>query len=195
MVYNSMTDQIRECVLVPSIFTDADGNAFGRAGVSVRPAPCSHASELCWKIGTISPDSPAQKAGFIENTDFIVGSPRVLFREENDLFKYLKLSEDKDIQLFVWNSDSKTLRIVNLHPCKWSDDAGIVGCDIFFGVIHRIPLYPGLSSFPFVLQKLPTATPETTDNTVEQQDDDDRPEILKPNAVFKFPNIDRDPSP
>jgi hypothetical protein len=89
-------------------------------------------------------------------------------------------SKDKDMPLFIWNSESKTLRTVIVNPHKWSEDSGILGCDIFFGVIHRIPPCPDLGSFPFSFtQPKPEPEPEKTD--------DDDVEVVKPDAVLQVP--------
>lgn len=133
-VWNSMTETVRDVTVVPQLIGDS-----GYAGVSVRFTSYENAKSLVWHVLEVFPDSPAEKAGFESQNDYIVGSPAVLLKSCNDLFLFFKQSIDKSIPLYVFNSNTKSLRIAYIAPSTWAGD-GIIGCDIGFGIIHQVPI-------------------------------------------------------
>lgn len=133
-VWNSMTETVRDVTVVPQLIGDS-----GYAGVSVRFTSYENAKSLVWHVLEVFEDSPAEKAGFESQNDYIVGSPAVLFKTPNDLFIYFKQSIDKSIPLYVFNSKTQSLRIAYIAPSTWAGD-GIIGCDIGFGIIHQVPI-------------------------------------------------------
>lgn len=133
-VWNSMTEAIRDVTVVPQLVGDS-----GYAGVSVRFTSYENPKSLVWHVLEVFEDSPAEKAGFESQNDYIVGSPAVLFKTSNDLFLFFKQSIDKSIPLYVFNSNTCSLRIAYIAPSTWAGD-GIIGCDIGFGIIHQVPV-------------------------------------------------------
>lgn len=73
-VYNSKRQNVRSLNIVPT----NNWNGQGLLGVSIRFASFENANENVWHILNISPASPAEKAGLISNTDYIVGADSFL---------------------------------------------------------------------------------------------------------------------
>lgn len=133
-VWNSMTETIRDVTVVPRLSGDC-----GYAGVSVRFTSYENAKALVWHVLEVFRDSPAEKAGFESQNDYIVGSPSVLFKTSNDLFLFFKQNVDRPIPLYIFNSRTQSLRIAYIAPSTWAGE-GIIGCDIGFGIIHQVPV-------------------------------------------------------
>lgn len=168
-LYNALTDSFRETALVPAAAPDGSGT--GCAGVVVRHARFDAAPRLVWHVGAVQPGSPAQHAGLAADTDFVVGSPQVVFAREGDLPQYIAENVDVPLALFVWSTVSCTVRVVCVTPTLWSGPGLFVsqalshhhssfhpflhthththrlGCDIMIGALHRIPRPATLPSF------------------------------------------------
>lgn len=117
-LYNALTDSFRETALVPAAAPDGSGT--GCAGVVVRHARFDAAPRLVWHVGAVQPGSPAQHAGLAADTDFVVGSPQVVFAREGDLPQYIAENVDVPLALFVWSTVSCTVRVVCVTPTLWS---------------------------------------------------------------------------
>ena len=126
-LYNSLSDSFRETTLVPG--TAPDGSGSGFAGVVVRFSSFDNAPNLVWHIGAVQPGSPAEKAGLVEESDYVVGSPKVVFSDEDDFSKYVGENVDVPLSFFVWSSVSHTIRIVNVTPSLWGGLGLFVICD------------------------------------------------------------------
>jgi len=143
-LYNSINDSFRVTTLVPAPVPD--GSGAGYAGVVVRYSRFDDAHSLVWHIGVVHPGSPAQKAGLVEGSDYVVGSPNVVFSNQDDFSTYVAENIDVPLSFFVWNTVASCVRIVNVTPSLWGG-VGLLGCEFLFGVLHRIPKTGVLPSF------------------------------------------------
>jgi hypothetical protein len=134
-VYNSKTETIRDTQLIPS---DSWGG-LGLGGISVRFCDYSKVMENVWHVLEVPESSPAAQAGLEAHTDYIVGSPEVVFNNENDFHNLLKSHLDKPLQLYIYSSLTDSVRLVTLVPSENWGGNGVLGCDVGFGLIHRIP--------------------------------------------------------
>ncbi len=57
-----------------------------------------------------------------------------------DLFTLIESSENKQLKLYVYNSDLDTVREVLLTPNSAWGGEGALGCGIGYGYLHRIPV-------------------------------------------------------
>lgn len=93
------------------------------------------------------PSSPAENAGLRPFTDYIIGADSIL-HESEDLFTLIETHEDRSLKLYVYNTETDSCREVNIIPnSRWGGadkpGAGMLGCEIGFGYLHRIPLKNG----------------------------------------------------
>jgi len=134
-VYNSRSETARELVLVPS---DSWGGS-GLAGISIRFCSFELAHEFVWHVLDVYQNSPASEAGLVPRTDYIVGTPELLFSDADDFFTLINFNEGKPLPLYVYNCETDEVRLVTIIPNKNWGGTGSLGCDVGFGILHRIP--------------------------------------------------------
>ncbi|VDN17917.1 unnamed protein product [Gongylonema pulchrum] len=128
------TQTVRQTQITPSQMWGGQG----LLGISIRFCSFEGARENVWHVVYVQPNSPAEIAGLQSNTDYILGAESVLNQAE-DLIAHLQANEGKPIKLYVYNTESDSVREVTLTPnSAWGGD-GCLGCDIGYGYLHRIP--------------------------------------------------------
>lgn len=134
-VFSSKTQNIRVVNISPS--TTWGGQ--GLLGVSIRFCSFEGANENVWHILEVHPSSPAEEAGMIPFTDYIIGADSIL-HESEDLFTLIESHEGRPLKMYVYNIDLDACREVTITPnSKWGGE-GSLGCGIGYGYLHRIPI-------------------------------------------------------
>lgn len=169
-VFSSKTQNIRVVNISPS--TTWGGQ--GLLGVSIRFCSFEGANENVWHILEIHPSSPAEEAGLIPFTDYIIGADSIL-HESEDLFTLIESHEGRPLKMYVYNIDLDACREVTITPnSKWGGE-GSLGCGIGYGYLHRIPIRvlptaagspppdgkPPATALSQPLQPAPTPSPQT----------------------------------
>ncbi|KAM0673393.1 hypothetical protein GVAV_003082 [Gurleya vavrai] len=95
-----------------------------------------NAFSLCYCVLSIQEDSPAFRAGLIENQDYIIGIEGFSVKDEDEFFNYLYKNIDKVVNLIVCNAGMLNLRKVELVPEK----EALLGCEIGSGMLYEIPM-------------------------------------------------------
>lgn len=156
--------------------------------------------ESAWNQGCVSrcaclqdvyPDSPASAAGFEPHTDYIVGTPDVLFNDSEDFFTLVQANIGKPTKLYVYSTNTDNVRSVRASsasslPTPLGDDhtqprvgwkrsvRNIVnlqylclcislGCDVGYGLMHRIPI---------AASALPPDSQEESDGSEDESEED-----------------------
>eukprot|EP00041_Stephanoeca_diplocostata_P016768 m.331467 g.331467 ORF g.331467 m.331467 type:complete len:477 (+) comp20478_c0_seq1:123-1553(+) len=133
-VYSTKNQDVRDVQLTP---TQTWGGS-GLLGVSIRFASFDGASENVWHILDVAPGSPAEKAQFIPQTDYIIAADSVL-DDRDDLFALIERENGREVHFYVYNAITDTCRDVTVVPNdQWGGD-GCLGCGIGYGYLHRIP--------------------------------------------------------
>ncbi|VDL18772.1 unnamed protein product [Hymenolepis diminuta] len=133
-VYSSKTQQFREVTITPS----ANWGGQGLLGLSIRYCSFKGADENVWHVLEVHPGSPAAMAGLQPFTDFIIGTDAV-FNDSEDFFSVVEAHNGQPLRLYVYSSTTDQCREVTLIPnLSWGGD-GMLGCEIGFGYLHRIP--------------------------------------------------------
>lgn len=133
-VYSSKTQICREVVLTPN----SNWGGQGLLGVSIRYCSFDGANENVWHVLDVEPNSPAALAGLIPFTDYIIGSDAVL-NGRDDFYDLIENADGQSVKLYVYNVSSDSCREIRLCPnSKWGG-TGLLGCDIGYGYLHRIP--------------------------------------------------------
>lgn len=154
-VYNSKAQSIRDVEIVPSNMWGGQG----LLGVSIRFCSFEGANENVWHVLEVHPTSPADFAGLIAFSDYIIGADSVL-HESEDLFTLIETHEGKPLKLYVYNADTDSCREVTITPNRnWGGD-GSLGCGIGYGYLHRIPAKPPNMN-KVLTSTIPTPTPKT----------------------------------
>ncbi|CAH8864745.1 unnamed protein product [Trichobilharzia szidati] len=134
VVYSTKSQACREVTLIPNNHWGGQG----LMGVSIRYCSFDRANENVWHVLDVEPKSPAEMAGLKPYTDYIIGANSVL-NSRDDFFDLIDASDGHVIQLYVYNSESDSCREIHLKPdSNWGGN-GLLGCDIGYGYLHRIP--------------------------------------------------------
>ncbi|PSK78682.1 hypothetical protein CJJ07_001454 [Candidozyma auris] len=137
-------------------------NNFQQIGLTVQSEHLKNATYV-WRILNTHPNSPAFEAKLVPQSDYIIGcdscfesdgngkgllsngGERLLSQTILSYYNHHSALQQKDkipIQLYVYNHDYDVLRPVTVHLSReWSKGTvkGILGCDVGYGWLHRIP--------------------------------------------------------
>ncbi|KAJ1969051.1 hypothetical protein IWQ62_000867 [Dispira parvispora] len=138
LVYSTQSHELRPVHLTPRASWTNDPHQ-GIAGCVVRFCNPKAVEENVWHVLTVSPDSPAQRAGLRPHSDYVVGTPLAAFHTQSDFTDMVVQSLDKPLPLLVYNVESQSCREVSIVPQRNWGGEGLLGCDIGFGYLHRIP--------------------------------------------------------
>jgi hypothetical protein len=84
--------------------------------------------------------SPAFLAGLVAYKDYIIGSGDIIIRHVDDLSQILQDNDESVLTLNVYNSETESIREVEIIPNRNWGGEGLLGCGIGTGVLHRIPM-------------------------------------------------------
>ena len=136
MVFNIKSESTRLVQMTPS---DSWGG-HGLLGVTIRLDDYAHADERLIRILSISPNSPAFIAGLQPLKDYLLGTATVSFGSDLILCDILEEYEEKVIEIYVYNTESDEVRVINLMPSlAWGDGEGLLGAEVGTGYLHRLP--------------------------------------------------------
>merc|ERR1719342_375721 len=158
-----MSQTVREEFITPSTLWGGQG----LLGVSIRFCSFEGANENVWHILDVSPNSPAEMAGFRQFSDYIIGADSVL-HESEDLFSLIEAHEGRPLKLYVYNTETDHCREVSITPNGAWGGEGSLGCGIGYGYLHRIPIgdeeYPAPTGdqAPAVNVPVPSVAPVAT---------------------------------
>lgn len=130
-VYGVKGQQIRE------IYAPIPPNGAGLE-LSLQWAPLS-VSEDVWHILDVIPNSPADVAGLLPYSDYVIGSPERELHGESALGDLVESFMNQPLRLYVYNHEYDVTRMVTITPAKtWGGD-GAMGCVLGYGALHRVP--------------------------------------------------------
>ena len=92
-----------------------------------------------WHITSILPNSPASIAGLQANGDYIIGTPSSFLSSEAAISELAEDYTGRELTLFVYNHLSNTTREVKITPNRGWGGEGLLGCELGFGPVHRLP--------------------------------------------------------
>lgn len=138
-VYSSRDEGVRVTTVTPR---DNWGGK-GLLGLSIRFCQLKGAGEFVWHILDVYPQSPATTAGLIAHTDYIVGASDVVFSSADDFFNLINAKMGEVVKLYVYNSTTEEIRLVNIVPNRNWGGEGSLGCDVGYGLLHKIPAGTG----------------------------------------------------
>lgn len=80
-------------------------------------------------------NSPAMRAGLINNQDYIVGVENVYLVDEDHFLNYLYKKIGSPVYLIVYNGGMESLRRVEVVP----ESGNLLGCELNSGILYGIP--------------------------------------------------------
>ena len=92
-----------------------------------------------WHILEVIPNSPADNAGLLPYSDYIVGTPEGIVRGESGLGELVEDYMARPLRLFVYNHEYDVTRLLTLTPSRNWGGEGALGCVLGYGHLHKIP--------------------------------------------------------
>ncbi|ORZ41381.1 GRASP55/65 PDZ-like domain-domain-containing protein, partial [Catenaria anguillulae PL171] len=138
-VYSARSNDYSELSITPQWWTDNQQD--GLIGCSIRYCDYQGALAHVWHVVEVLPNSPAQQAGLVVDSDYIVGTPEIVLREQQDLYALIAArgNEGKPLRLFVYSTVQRAVRDVTLCPRKDWGGEGLIGAELGYGALHKIP--------------------------------------------------------
>lgn len=87
-------------------------------GCSIRFCSFERAGENVWHVLDVSPNSPAEMAGIIPYSDYIIGSPHMTLRNEDDFYTLVEEYLGKPLRIYLYNSEWDSCREVSFKCVK-----------------------------------------------------------------------------
>ncbi len=107
-------------------------------GLSLQYSPLSLATNI-WHVLDVAPNSPADNAGLLPYSDYILGTPEGALHGESALGEVVEDFIGRPLRLYVYNNEYNVTREVTINPSRgWGGD-GAIGCTLGFGALHRVP--------------------------------------------------------
>ncbi|KAG0354397.1 Golgi reassembly-stacking protein 2 [Podila minutissima] len=172
----------------------------GLLGCSIRFCMFDAANDVVWHVLDVAHGSPAETAGLCAHSDYVIGTPYGIMRGEGDLYDLVEDNIGEPLRLYVYNSDMDNVREIVIVPNEVWGGEGLLGCDVGYGYLHRLPrgshLRRDTDSSPRRTPSLPypptqpAVEPSYTRNTMPSSFFSEQP----PNIVAPMPRPPRSPS-
>ncbi|KAI1408833.1 GRASP55/65 PDZ-like domain-containing protein [Hypoxylon sp. FL1857] len=107
-------------------------------GLSLQWTPLSVASNV-WHVLDVAPNSPADLAGFLPYSDYILGTPDGTLHGESGLGELVDDYIGRPLKLWVYNNEYNVTREVEIVPSREWGGEGALGCVLGYGALHRLP--------------------------------------------------------
>ena len=107
-------------------------------GLQLQWSPLNTVEDV-WHILDVMPNSPADVAGLLPYSDYVIGSPEGLLRGDAGLGELVEEFMNRPLRLFVYNNEYDVTRMVTITPAKNWGGEGALGCVLGYGALHRIP--------------------------------------------------------
>ncbi|RKF74164.1 Uncharacterized protein C1D4.02c [Golovinomyces cichoracearum] len=92
-----------------------------------------------WHILDVPVNSPADKAGLLPYSDYIIGAPDGNLHGEIGLGELVESHIGQSLVLYVYNNEFDVTREVTVNPVRDWGGEGALGCVLGFGALHRLP--------------------------------------------------------
>lgn len=92
-----------------------------------------------WHVLDVPANSPADLAGLLPYSDYILGSPEGVLHGESGLSEIVEDHIGRPLRLYVYNNEYDVTREITLHPSREWGGEGALGCVLGYGALHRLP--------------------------------------------------------
>lgn len=110
----------------------------GSLGLSLQWTPLAAVSNI-WHILDVPANSPADVAGLLPYSDYILGSPEGVLHGESGLGELVEDHIGRPLRLYVYNNEYDVTREVTIQPSRDWGGQGALGCILGYGALHRLP--------------------------------------------------------
>lgn len=92
-----------------------------------------------WHVLDVPANSPADLAGLLPYSDYILGSPEGTLHGESGLGEIVEDHIGRPLRLYVYNNEYDVTREITLQPSREWGGEGALGCVLGYGALHRLP--------------------------------------------------------
>lgn len=107
-------------------------------GLSLQWTSLSTVSNI-WHILDVPASSPADLAGLLPYSDYILGTPEGVLHGESGLGELVEDHIGRPLRLYVYNNEYDVTREITIHPSRDWGGEGALGCVLGYGALHRLP--------------------------------------------------------
>jgi hypothetical protein len=107
-------------------------------GLTLQWTSLSAASNI-WHILDVPANSPADIAGLLPYSDYILGTPEGVLHGEGGLGELVEDHIGRPLRLYVYNNEYNVTRELTIHPSRDWGGEGALGCVLGYGALHRLP--------------------------------------------------------
>lgn len=107
-------------------------------GISLQYSPLALAANI-WHVLDVPANSPADVAGLLPYSDYILGSPEGPLYGEGGLGELVEDFIGRPMRLYVYNNEYNVTREVTIQPSRDWGGQGALGCVLGYGALHRLP--------------------------------------------------------
>ncbi|TKX24523.1 GRASP55/65 PDZ-like domain-containing protein [Elsinoe australis] len=163
----------------------------GSLGLALQWTPLANTEDV-WHILDVSPNSPADNAGLLPFSDYVIGSPEGPLRGENGMPELVESFMNRPLRLYVYNHEYDVTRSVTITPARGWGGEGALGCVLGYGALHRVPAplteptqAPGETLFETARfsNEEPRASPAMLQNGFQSQPSAGAPELITPTGM------------
>ena len=141
-LWNTRLEETKEFTIRPrSDWPDAKGRLGATVKYLANMDETTGGSCAGLHVLEIFPNSPAADAGLRADSDYLLASADNILYTLSDL-EALVNTDGCELTLTVFDSVSCTQRQVQIKPNSTWGGKGVLGCDLGFGAVHRVPKYP-----------------------------------------------------
>jgi hypothetical protein len=84
-------------------------------------------------------NSPADTAGLLPHSDYILGTPEGVLHGESGLGELVEDHIGRPLRIYVYNNEYDVTREVTIQPSRDWGGEGALGCVLGYGALHRLP--------------------------------------------------------
>lgn len=107
-------------------------------GLTLQWTPVSVVSNI-WHVLDVPANSPADTAGLLPYSDYILGTPEGVLHGEGGLSELVEDHIGRPLRLYVYNNEYNVTREVTIQPSRDWGGEGALGCVLGYGALHRLP--------------------------------------------------------
>jgi hypothetical protein len=107
-------------------------------GLSLQWTPLFVVANI-WHVLDVPSNSPADVAGLLPYSDYILGSPEGALHGESGLSELVEDHIGRPLRLYVYNNEYNVTREVTIQPSRDWGGEGALGCVLGYGALHRLP--------------------------------------------------------
>lgn len=107
-------------------------------GLTLQWTPLSAVSNI-WHVLDVPANSPADQAGLLPYSDYILGSPDGVLLGEGGLGELVEEHIGRPLSVYVYNNEYNVTRLLSIQPSRDWGGQGALGCVLGYGALHRLP--------------------------------------------------------